>query len=332
MTEELNLSTVFKEITKVLATNRQQLDDADEYNHNHGSNMVHTFNLIQQAVASKETEPASEQLAFASKILADQSTGSTAQIYAEGLAKASQEFVGKDFNASTAGTLINSMMGMGGGTERGAGDFLSTLLGSLSKPEAQQETQAPAPAQPTDLFGSLIGNLTAQQPVDTTPSQPDVSDLLGGLLGGMTGQQQTPATSNQPDMSDLLGGLLGGMTGQQQTNTTNNQPDASDLLGGLLGGLTGSASSSSQSSSGGIGDLVGSLLGGQSSGSQSSGLDAKDLLSLGLAYFAAKQSGQSNLQAIMQALASASPLGKRQDQQQSGALVINTILNMLGKK
>lgn len=306
MTEELNLSTVFKEITKVLATNRQQLDDADEYNHNHGSNMVHTFNLIQQAVASKETEPASEQLAFASKILADQSTGSTAQIYAEGLAKASQEFVGKDFNASTAGTLINSMMGMGGGTERGAGDFLSTLLGSLSKPEAQQETQAPAPAQPTDLFGSLIGNLTAQQPVDTTPSQPDVSDLLGGLLGGMTGQQQTPATSNQPDMSDLLGGLLGG--------------------------LTGSASSSSQSSSGGIGDLVGSLLGGQSSGSQSSGLDAKDLLSLGLAYFAAKQSGQSNLQAIMQALASASPLGKRQDQQQSGALVINTILNMLGKK
>lgn len=306
MTEELNLSTVFKEITKVLATNRQQLDDADEYNHNHGSNMVHTFNLIQQAVASKETEPASEQLAFASKILADQSTGSTAQIYAEGLAKASQEFVGKDFNASTAGTLINSMMGMGGGTERGAGDFLSTLLGSLSKPEAQQETQAPAPAQPTDLFGSLIGNLTAQQPVDTTPSQPDVSDLLGGLLGGMTGQQQTPATSNQPDMSDLLGGLLGG--------------------------LTGSDSSSSQSNSGGIGDLVGSLLGGQSSGSQSSGLDAKDLLSLGLAYFAAKQSGQSNLQAIMQALASASPLGKRQDQQQSGALVINTILNMLGKK
>ena len=306
MTEELNLSTVFGEITKVLATNRQQLDDADEYNHNHGSNMVHTFNLIQQAVASKETEPASEQLAFASKILADQSTGSTAQIYAEGLAKASQEFVGKDFNASTAGTLINSMMGMGGGTERGAGDFLSTLLGSLSKPEAQQETQAPAPAQPTDLFGSLIGNLTAQQPVDTTPSQPDVSDLLGGLLGGMTGQQQTPATSNQPD--------------------------ASDLLGGLLGGLTGSASSSSQSSSGGIGDLVGSLLGGQSSGNQSSGLDAKDLLSLGLAYFAAKQSGQSNLQAIMQALASASPLGKRQDQQQSGALVINTILNMLGKK
>jgi len=281
MTEELNLSTVFEEVTKVLATNRQQLDDADEYNHNHGSNIVHTFNLIQQAIVSKEAEPVSDQLAYASRMLKEKSTGSTAQIYADGLANAAQEFVGKEFNPSTVGTLVNSLMGMDSGTDRGAGDFLSSLLGSLSKPEAEQP-QAPAPTQPTDLFGSLIGSLTGQQ-------------------------QAAPAAAQQPD--------------------------ASDLLGGLLGGLTGTSSGSSQTASGGgIGDLVGSLLGGQSSGSQSSGLDSKDLLSLGLAYFAAKQSGQSNLQAIMQALAGSSPLGKRQDQQQSGALVINTILNMLGNK
>jgi len=326
MTEELNLSTLFQEVTKVLATNRQQLDDADEYNHNHGSNMVHTFNLIQQAVASKEAEPVSDQLAFASQVLKEHSSGSTAQIYAEGLNKASQEFMGKDFNAATAGTLINSMMGMDAGTERGGGDFLSTLLGSLAKPQPEAEPQAPAPAQPNDLFGSLIGSLAGQQ---ETQNQPEASDLLGGLLGGLGGQQQT-TTPNQPDVSDLLGGLLGGLGGQQQA-ATPIQPDTNDLLGGLLGGLTGSGSSQT-SSGGGIGDLVGSMLGGQSSGSQSSGLDAKDLLSLGLAYFAAKQSGQSNLQAIMQALGSASPLGKRQDQQQSGALVINTILNMLGNR
>jgi len=281
MTEELNLSTVFEEVTKVLATNRQQLDDADEYNHNHGSNIVHTFNLIQQAIVSKEAEPVSDQLAYASRMLKEKSTGSTAQIYADGLANAAQEFVGKEFNPSTVGTLVNSLMGMDSETDRGAGDFLSSLLGSLSKPEAEQP-QAPAPTQPTDLFGSLIGSLTGQQ-------------------------QAAPAAAQQPD--------------------------ASDFLGGLLGGLTGTSSGSSQTASGGgIGDLVGSLLGGQSSGSQSSGLDSKDLLSLGLAYFAAKQSGQSNLQAIMQALAGSSPLGKRQDQQQSGALVINTILNMLGNK
>ena len=287
MTEELNLSSVFKEITKVLETNRQQLDNADEYNHNHGSNMVQTFTLIQKAVESKKTEPVSDQLAYASEVLKEKSTGGTAQIYSEGLAKASQEFVGKDFNASTAGTLINSMMGIDTNTdtERGAGDLLSSLLGSLSTTEAKQETQTQTPAQSTDLFGSLIGSLTGQQQTTTTPT------------------------------------------------STNNQSDTSDLLGGLLGGLTGTSSTSSQSSSGsGLSDLVGSLLGNQSNQSQSSGLDSKDLLSLGLAYFAAKQSGQSNLQAIMQALSTASPLGKRQDQQQSGALVINTILNMLGSK
>lgn len=285
MTEELNLSSVFKEISKVLETNRQQLDNADEYNHNHGSNMVQTFTLIQKAVESKKSEPVSDQLAYASKVLKEKSTGGTAQIYSEGLAKASQEFVGKDFNASTAGTLINSMMGIDTNTERGAGDLLSSLLGSLSSTEAKPETQTQTPAQSTDLFGSFISSLTGQQQTTTTPT------------------------------------------------STNNQSDTSDLLGGLLGSLTGTSSTSSQSSSGsGLSDLVGSLLGNQSNESQSSGLDSKDLLSLGLAYFAAKQSGQSNLQAIMQALSTASPLGKRQDQQQSGALVINTILNMLGSK
>ena len=275
MTDELNLSQVFGEVSRVLAQNRQQLDDADGDNHNHGTNIVNTFNLIQQAVESKQTQPASDQLAYASQVLKKQSTGSTAQIYADGLARASTEFVGKDFNAATAGTLINSLMGTAESTERGSGDFLSSLLGSLSKPK---EEPKPAPAQPNDLFSSLIGNLT--------------------------GQQQTPAAPA-------------------------STPAAGDLLG-MLGGLTGGTAA--QTSSGGIGDLVGSLLGGQSASSQTSGLDAKDLLSAGLAYYAAKQSGQSNLQAIMQAIGSSSAFGNRPDQQQSGALVVNTILNMLGNK
>lgn len=282
MTQELTLSDIFGEITKVLAENRQELDDADSYNHNHGSNIVQTFDLIQKAVASKESEPVSEQLAYASKVLKKQNTGGTAQIYADGLADASRAFVGKEFNASTASTLINAMMGTQGSSERGGGDILSTLLGSLTKPKDQETSHATAPTQPDDLFGSLIGSLGSQQQAPTT-----ISD----------------------------------------------QPDAGDLLGGLLGGLTGSSGLGSQTASGngGLGDLAGSLLGGQTDAKDDSGLDASDLISVGMAYFAAKQNGQSGLQAIMQALESASPLGKRQDQQQSGALIINTILNMLKK-
>jgi hypothetical protein len=143
----------------------------------------------------------------------------------------------------------------------------------------------------------------------------------------MTGGGQ-PQQQSQPSGGDLLGSLLGGLTGgaqpQQQT-----QPSGGDLLGSLLGGMTGGGQPQQQSQPSG-GDLLGSLLGGQSS--SDNGLDITDLLSAGLAYYSAKQHGGSTLEAIMQALGSASPLGKRDDQKQSGALVINTILNMLKKK
>lgn len=279
MAQELNLSTVFGEITKTLSANQQQLNDADDYNHNHGSNMVETFQLIQKAVAKKEGDPVSDQLAYASKILEEKTSGSTAKIYAEGLANASKQFVGKDFNAETAGTLINSMMGMSD-TQKGGGDLLSTLLGSLGG-NTQAASETPAPSTPTDA-----------------------SNLLGSLLGGLTGQpepKQEAAQSSGGGLAGLLGGLMGNQSGSQQ-------------------------------SAGGLGELIGGMLdGGTATQSQNGGLDASSLLSAGLAYFAAKQSGQNDMQAIMQALSSASPLGKRQDQQQSGALVINTILGLLNK-
>jgi len=279
MAQELNLSTVFGEIAKTLSANQQQLNDADDYNHNHGTNMVETFQLIQKAVAKKEGDPVSDQLAYASKVLEEKTSGSTAKIYAEGLANASKQFVGKDFNAETAGTLINSMMGMSD-TQKGGGDLLSTLLGSLGG-NAQAAQESPAPSTTTDA-----------------------SNLLGSLLGGLTGNSEPKQEAAQSSGGGLAG-ILGGLLGNQST---------------------------SQQNSGGLGELIGGMLdGGSASQSQNGGVDASTLLSAGLAYFAAKQSGQNDMQAIMQALGSASPLGKRQDQQQSGALVINTILGMLNK-
>ena len=299
MDQDINLSSIFKEVTKVLAENQQELDAADDYNHNHGSNMVNTFGLLQKAVDSVKDQPVSDQLKHASQTLREQSTSGTAQMYADGLAQASKEFVGKELNANTAGTLINSMMGMGETPERGGGDFLSALIGNLAKPKQEAE---PAPSQPDDLLGSLIGGLTGQQEKEQAPAQPD--DLLGSLLGGLGGQQQHA----QPEATPQAG---------------------NDLLGSLLGGLGGQ-----KPSSGGIGDLISSLLGKQSGSSQglADGVDAKDLISMALAYYAAKQKGKSSLEAIMQALSSSSPFGKRRDQTQSGALVVNTILNMLGNR
>jgi len=304
MAENFDLSTVFKAVTEALKENQSALDAADEYNGNHGTHMVENFNLIQRAVDSKSDRPASDQLAFASKQLRASTTSGSARLYAEGLEEAAEQFRGKEFTQKSAGTLINALMGSKPSAEGGSGDFLSTLLGGLTGgSQSTPQPQQPAPEQPDDLVGSLLGNIPQQ--TTNQPQSQAGGDLLSTLLGGLGGSQP----QQQPQQSQSGGG---------------------DLLSTLLGGLGGSTSSS-QSSGGGIGDLLSSLLGGQSSSQgSSSGLDAKDLLSAALAYFSAKQSGQSSMQSIMQAISAASRFGGSQDRAQSGAVVVNTIMNMLG--
>ncbi len=257
MAQALTLPSIFKAVSKTLSENEAVLNEADTYNHNHGSNMAKAFTTVSKAVAKKKDLPVSDQLAYASEVLKDSSSGS-ARFYAQGLANASQKFQGKQLNENTVGLLINALMG-------------------------------------------------TQEPAQETSGAADRS-LLGSLLGGMTGDTQQ---QSQPSGGDLLGSLLGGLTGSTQQQS---QPSGGDLLGSLLGGMTGSSQQQSQPS------------GGDNS------LDVTDLLSAGLAYYSAKQQGGSTMEAITQALSSASPLGKREDQTQSGALVITTILNMLKKK
>lgn len=276
MTDNFDLSTVFEAVTKTLQENQTSLDAADGYNGNHGTHMVQTFQTIQKAVQAKSSKSASEQLAYASKQLAASTTSGSGKLYAEGLQEAAEAFKGKEFNQKSVGTLVNALMGSSSSSTGGSGDFLTTLLSGMSgnsgsKPQAQQ----PAPDQPADLVGSLLGNLTQQ----AQPSQSSGSgDLLSTLLGGLGGSQAQPSQSS--GNGDLLSTLLGGLTNSQ--------------------------------------------------GSGQSGLDAKDLLSAALAYFSAKQSGQSNLQAILQAVSAASRFSGSNDRTQSGALVVNTILNMMG--
>ncbi len=361
MADTFDLSTVFKTVTEALKENQSALDAADEYNGNHGTHMVETFNLIQKAVASKSDKSASDQLAFASKQLRASTTSGSGKLYAEGLQEAAEQFKGKEFTQRSAGTLINALMGSKPSAQGGSGDFLSTLLGGLaggSQSTPQPQTQQPAPEQPDDLVGSLLGNIpqqTSNQPQSQAggdllstllgglsgaqtqqqqPQQEAGGDLLSTLLGGLGGAQTQQPQQQQPQQEaggDLLSTLLGGLGGSQpQQQPQQSQSGGGDLLSTLLGGLGGSTSSS-QSSGGGMGDLLSSLLGGQSSSQgSSSGLDAKDLLSAALAYFSAKQSGQSNMQSIMQAISAASRFGGSQDRAQSGAVVVNTILNMLG--
>lgn len=331
MTEELDLSQVFKAVSKTLKANQDSLNEADTYNHDHGTNMVSTFKLIEKAIAAKKDASASEQLAYAGQLVREKSSSASALLYADGLENAATEFEGKTFDRSGVGTLLNALMGLPQGqapqqtpqqapapSSPQGGDFLSTLIGGLaSGQQAPQQQQQPTFSQTPDLIDALGGlTFTQEQPAQQQPQQPSqgsATDLVASLLGGLgqTQAQALPKEEPKPSgLEGLLGSLLGG--GQQQT-----PPPA-------------------QTSSGGLGDLLGSLLGGQQSQPvqqqpQQGGLSGTNLLSAALAFFMAKQQGKTPFESILQAVGSATRFSDREDRTQSGALVADTLIGLLGQ-
>ena len=247
MAQDLDLSTIFKAVTGTLSENKTDLNQADEYNHNHGDNMVEIFDLIQKSVSQKQAFSPSTQLDFASKQLKAKATSGSAIAYAQNLALASKTLKGKQLSADTIGPLIQSLMG----------------LGTTPKKEATSSG----------------------------------ADLLGSLLGGLGGSQQTQAPK---DSGDIVGSLLSDLSGSGQKNSSG------DLVGSLLSGLTGQDSQND------------------------SGFDMGDLLKAGMAFYGAKQKGGSNLEAIMSVLSGSSTLGQSTHRKKSGALVVNTIMNLIG--
>lgn len=118
---------------------------------------------------------------------------------------------------------------------------------------------------------------------------------------------------------------------QGQSVTTDN---AGMLLQTLLGG--GQAPAAPSQGAGGGGDLLGSLLGGltgqpsQGQGAANDGIDIGDILNAGMAFMSAKQQGSSTAEAAINALLSNGPLGQSSHRKESGALVANTIMQVLG--
>jgi hypothetical protein len=117
---------------------------------------------------------------------------------------------------------------------------------------------------------------------------------------------------------------------QQFQGQSVTEDNAGMLVQSLLGG--GQVSPQGGSGSGDmLGALLGSLTGGQGQGQAADdGLDIGDLLNAGMAFMNSKQQGDSNAEAAIEALMSASPLGQTQHRKESGAMVANTLMQVLG--
>jgi hypothetical protein len=111
---------------------------------------------------------------------------------------------------------------------------------------------------------------------------------------------------------------------KSQNVTADN---ALQLVQALLGG--GQAAAAPQASSP-LGSLLSGLMGAQGSEGDAE-IDAGDILNAGMAFLSAKQRGQSNVNALIEALVSDSAMSDSTHRTQSSQIVLNTLMDFLGK-
>jgi phosphoenolpyruvate---glycerone phosphotransferase subunit DhaL len=191
--------------------------------------------------------------------------------------------------------------------------------------QAMKEKQNAAPADQLAYASQL---LRAQ-------SQSGSAQLYAEGLSDAASQFKGAKSIDTNTAMTLIQTLLGA-----QGSVSTSGGGSGDLLGSLLGGLT-SAQPTAQAQSGGTGDLLGGLLGGLMGGGETSPaqgqttgsgqIDIADLLNAGMAFAQTKQSGGSNMDAILNAVVSSSKMGDSTHRSQSGALVANTLMQFVGQ-
>lgn len=171
---QVDLAQLFQKVARTMASNREDLNRADERNHDHGDNMVEIFDLVSRAIQEKQKAAPAAQLAHASQVLGERKSGS-AQVYAQGLARASSEFEGQKFlTPENISMLIQAVMGA-----------------------AKQPPAAPQQQGLGDLLGALMGAAQGSAPGTGVPAQQpggqdglDMGDLLSAGMAFMDAKQR----------------------------------------------------------------------------------------------------------------------------------------------
>ncbi len=186
--EQLDLLDIFKQVSKTMKTNQDTLNQADDYNHDHGDHMVEIFEVITAAMKEKKNADPADQLEYAAKLLRQKSASGSAQVYAKGLTQASKQINGKSIDMNTILPLLQTV-----------------LSGGETKTTAKNTDSL------NDILGSLMGG--SSSPSKTTgDSGLDLGDLLGAGLSYMQSKQ-----NGRSDMEAFAKALVGG------TQSSGNQ-------------------------------------------------------------------------------------------------------------
>ena len=223
-----DLGTLFGAALQALTAHRQEVNDLDGYNGNHGDNMVENVRLITKSLQKKGSQPPAEALKYASRRLQATGRGGTSQYYAKGLSQAAEQLQGRPaLDGADVVSLVQS------------------LLAAI--PSQGQQPQPQAGGSVLDQVLGLVGGQPTQpsaQPAQPGPqdSGVDLGDVLGMLLpAGLAFLQakQGGADTASAAGQALTSALAGGRTNPLQSGNPRAAAGgliAQSILKALMGG------------------------------------------------------------------------------------------------
>jgi hypothetical protein len=210
----LDLGQLFNAVTQSLAGKREQLNQMDGYNGDHGDNMVSIFEAASKTFAKHKDKAPAEALEIVAKQVGELKSGS-AQVYANGFQNAASRFQGQDsLNLNDILQLVTTLLGLG--------DVGQT---------------APEPTQAADPLGSLLGSLAGGLTGADQDSGGDspLEALLGGGLSLLQGGGEG-AGSLVSSLQDLISNTQLGEVAHRKESASTVVSGLLDALPGLLGG------------------------------------------------------------------------------------------------
>lgn len=157
---EVNIAKLFNAVSEALNREKDALNAADAYNHDHGDNMAQNFKVITEALEQKQGASPSEQLAYAGQVLQQSSNSGSAKLYSEGLTRASTRLQGQTaVTRDNAFGLVQALLGGGQVNESASGDLMGQLAGMLSGGGAAPAASQPEESQSPDVLEGLVGAL-----------------------------------------------------------------------------------------------------------------------------------------------------------------------------
>ena len=164
---QIDLSQLFGQVVQSLSQNQGALNQADEYNKNHGDNMVEIFKLVTQALQEKKDAKPAAQLKYAASQVRKIGSGS-AQVYAKGLARAAKDIKGNTVDIGNVMQLVLDLIAGGKKVNPSpqSGDPLSSILTGLMG--AGQQSSGDDKLDAGNLLTAGLAFLSAKQSGEDT--------------------------------------------------------------------------------------------------------------------------------------------------------------------